>query len=479
MQGVPPIQPTLGSSRDLDLFPAQGDLTTPIETLVTRPPLAVSAEATVAEAAAKMREAGTSSALVNDDPPGILTDRDLRGRVVAERLAPDTPVRAVMSRPLESSPADTPIFDALRRMLELNIHHLPLTRGGKIVGIVSDTEVLRHQARSPLALLDRIERLEGTDDLQGYSREVTGVAGSLFEGGLGVAQIGRVLATLGDALARRLLAIAEHELGPPPCPYAWIVLGSEGRSEQVLLSDQDNALVYLREGDGAHDYFEALAGRVVDGLIGAGYPRCPGGYMATNWFRPLREWEALFRRWTEVPEPQALLEAQVFLDFRRVAGDLSLEPLDRLLVAGGRRELFMHHMAQAALNFRPPVRTLGRIKTSDGAIDLKVAGIAATVMLARLYALSAGARERSTLRRLEAASEAGTLSRSGAEVLGETFRFLTRLRLQQQLRSVRAGEPPSNRVLLEGLSPLERRRLREALQAVRKLQDATALRFHR
>ncbi|HYM56334.1 MAG TPA: putative nucleotidyltransferase substrate binding domain-containing protein, partial [Solirubrobacteraceae bacterium] len=139
--------------------------------------------------------------------------------------------------------------------------------------------------------------------------------------------------------------------------------------------------------------------------------------------------------------------------------------------------LFLHQMARAALTFRPPLGPFGRIHTDEGAVDLKAGGIAATVMLARVYALAAGAGARPTLERLAAAADAGTLSRSGAEILAETFRFLTRLRLQEQLRSLRAGEPPSNRVLLEALSPLERRRLKEALQAVRTQQNATALRY--
>lgn len=478
MEPTSQIEPALDGVGGLEASRLGEDLTTPIGALVSRPPLAVSPEATVAEAALAMREAGTSSALITDEPPGIVTDTDLRSRVLAERLSPDTPVRAVMSSPLELFPADTPLFEALRRMLERGVHHLPVTRGGRIVGIVRDTELLRHQARSPLLLVNRVEHLEQPADVPAdYSREVARIAEALFEGGLGVVQIARVLATVNDALVKGLLGLAERELGPPPCPYSWVVLGSEGRMEQVLLSDQDNALVYLEDGGDARAYFTSLASRVVDGLIQAGFPRCPGGYMATNWCRPLANWEALFRQWLEVPEPQALLEAQIFLDFRAVHGGLSLEPLDEILLAGGRRALFLHQMARAALTFRPPLGPFGRIHTDEGAVDLKAGGIAATVMLARVYALAAGAGARPTLERLGAAADAGTLSRSGAEILAETFRFLTRLRLQEQLRSLRAGEPPSNRVLVEALSPLERRRLKEALQAVRKLQDATALRY--
>jgi CBS domain-containing protein len=478
MERTGQLDPALGTAHGLAASRVGEELTTPIGSVASGSPVTVSPDASVAEAARAMRDAGASAALVTDEPPGIVTHRDLGERVLAAGLDPGTPVLAVTSRPLEAFPAGMPVFEALRRMLELGVHHLPVTRGDQVVAILRDTDLLRHQLRSPLPLLDRIEAIPRLVDApRDYAREVAGVAQTLFAGGLGVAQIGGVLAALSDALTRRLLILAQLELGPPPCAYSWILLGSEGRREQVLLSDQDNALVYAEDAPGARDYFPALASLTVDGLIAAGFPRCPGDYMATTWCKPLAEWQALFAGWVEVPEPQALLEAQIFLDFRAVHGGLSLEPLHRILASGGRRALFLHNLARAVLRFRPPLGPLGRIRTEDGWIDLKTGGIGTIVMLARLYALAGGAAARSTLERLEAAADAGTLSRAGAEILGESLRFLTRLRLQEQIRSLQCGEEASNRVRLEALTPLERRRLLEALRAVRKQQDAAALRF--
>jgi CBS domain-containing protein len=456
------------------------ELTTPLGSLVSRPPVVMGPDASVAEVAHAMRNAGASAALIAAEPAGIVTHRDLSERVVAAGLAPDALATAVMTSPLESFPHTMPVFEALRRMLELGVHHLPVTRAGRVVAILRDTDLLRHQLRSPLPLLSRIEALGGLADVPtDYSREVTSIADTLLAGGLGVTQIGGVLAAVSEALVRRLLVLAERELGPPPCPYAWIALGSEGRREQVLLSDQDNALVYARDDGDAGAYFDSLAGLAVDGLLAAGFPRCPGGYMATRWCKPLAEWEATFGRWVQVPEPQALLEAQIFLDFRPVHGELSLEPLARILLAGGRSGRFLHNLARAVLRFRPPVGPLGRVR---GTVDLKAGGIGPIVMLARLYALAAGVPARSTLDRLDAAAETGTLSRAGAEILGESFRFLTRLRLQEQIRDLRQGglrqgDLPDDDVVVEALSPLERRRLSEALRAVRKQQEAAALRF--
>ena len=462
----------------LDATRVGGDLATPIEALVSRPLLFLDPKATVADAASAMRGAGTNSVLIAGDPPGIVTDRDLRNRVLAAKLDPGTPVSAVMSRPLRSLPADTTVLGALLWRLEQDVHHLPLTRGGRIVGVVTDTDLLRHQATSPLALLRRIEALDrGADALGGYAREVASAAEELVIGGLDVLQIARVIATLNDALTVRLLRRAEIALGPPPCPYAWLTLGSGGRMEQVLLSDQDNALAYLEDTDGARAYFEALAGRVVDGLIAAGFPPCPGGYMATNWCRPMADWRALFREWVTVPEPQALLEAEVFMDFRAVHGALSLQPLEAILASAGGRGLFLHQLARAALKFRPPLGAFGRLHRDQGTIDVKTGGIAAVVMIARLHALAAGATPRPTLERLEAAVAGETLSRGGAEALADTFRFLTRLRLRAQLSSLHTGEQLGNRVDPDALSAFERRRLREALRAVRRQQEATGLRF--
>jgi CBS domain-containing protein len=455
-----------------------GDLATPVEALISRPPLFVEPDATVAQTARAMHEAGISSALIAGEPLGIVTDSDLRSRVLAADLDADTPVRAVMSRPLRSLPAGTTVFGALLWRLEQGFHHLPLTRDGRIAGVVTDTDLLRHQATSPLALLRRIEGLDSaTDALAGYAGEVAAVAEALLKGGLDVLQIARVIATLNDALTVRLLRQAEDALGPPPCPYAWLTLGSGGRMEQVLLSDQDNALAYLEDTEPARAYFDALATHVVAGLIAAGFPPCPGGYMATNWRRSLAEWRELFRGWVEIPAPQALLEAEVFMDFRSVHGELALEPLDAILASAGRRGLFLHQLARAALTFRPPLGRFGRLRRDGGTIDLKAGGIAAIVMLARLHSLAAGATPRPTLERLDAAADAGTLSRGGSEALADTFRFLTRLRLREQLRNLHAGAALGNRIDPDALSAFERRRLKEALRAVRRQQEATGLRF--
>jgi len=447
----------------------RADLFTPVGRLVRRPPLYIPPESPVAEAARKMAREGVSSLLVEGEPLGILTDRDLRNRVLAQEKPPSTPVGEVATRPLFALPASTPLYEALAAMVERGIHHLALEEGGRVVGVVTHTDLV--PATSPLLLLKRVERLE----LGRYAEEVAHLVHSLVQSGLPPSGIGRVVAGLNDALIRRLLKEAEARLGPPPIPYSFMVFGSEGRREQALLTDQDNALVLQEAGHEA--YFQALAEHVVGGLIQAGIPECKGGYMATRWRMPLKDWMATFQKWMEAPEPQALLETQIFFDFRSVAGELSLAPLEAAILQGAKRGVFLYHLARAALEFRPPLGFLGRVRTEGGYVDLKRHALAPIVALARLYALMAGSRALGTEERLKAAAQAGTLSQEGAERLGEAFAFFFGLRLRAQLQAWEKGAPLENRVLWGALSPGEKRRALEGFRAIQEIQESTAARF--
>ena len=455
----------------------QLDLTLPVGELITRPPVFVSRRSTVGEAAQVMRQHQISSVLVEGQPLGILTDRDLRNRVLAAGKGPETPLEEVMSAPVKTLPASAPLFEAISFMVSQGIHHLPLEQDGKIIGLVTDTVFLRQQTKSPLYLLRKLERTHGLDDLKGYDQEQGGIAAYLLAGGLGASEIGRSISSLNDQLVRILLRLAEERLGPPPTAYAWIVFGSEGRMEQALLTDQDNALVYAEESPEAQRYFAELAEYVVGGLIQAGFPPCPGGYMATCWCKPIREWQRLFRHWVEMPTPRELLEAQIFFDFRKVYGQLSLEPLEETMASSGEHTIFLAHLARASLQFRPPIGFFRQIREEDGGVDIKKGGIAPIVSLARVYALEAGSQARGTVERLKAAVREKKLSQEGAETLIEAFGFLMRLRLHQQLASLRQGLPPDNKIRLEHLSSLERRHLKEAFLQIRQMQEVMSQRF--
>jgi CBS domain-containing protein len=451
--------------------PTEQSLALPVKYLIKRPPVFIDEVATIAQAASVMQNARIGSVLVRANPPGIITDRDLRGRVLAAGLGSEIPVRRVMSQPLKTLDSDAPVFVALHLMLEENIHHLALLEEGKIVGLISSSDLLQHEGSSPLYLRRTLETLEAPARLAQYSREVAVMVETLFRSGLGAVEIGRIVSSLNDALVKRLVSLAERDLGPAPTAFAWVVFGSEGRLEQALLTDQDNALIYGEESETARVYFAALAERVVNGLIQVGFPPCAGGFMATRWRRSLEEWCSLFARWVRTPEPQALLDAAIFFDFRPVAGALSLAPLDEILAGTGTEKTFIAHLAEGALA-HPPLGFFNRIRSDDGRVDVKKGGLAPIVGLARAAALAGGSLERSTLERLAVAGKSGTILRQDeASELAEIFQLLLYLRLRQQLASLQANCPLDHNVHLNALSTLERRHLKEGFVMIRRIQD--------
>lgn len=455
----------------------QPDLAIPVSTLVRGPVVRVARDATVGDAARLMADRSVSSVLVDSDPPGIVTDRDFRRRVLAAGRGPDTPVLEVCSAPLKTVSAECPVYEAWRILLDAGVHHLPVTRGGAIVGVLSATDLLKCTAAGPVAVMKRVERLGGRDALPGYATKVAEMASSLFNGGLEPTVIGGFVARLNDTLVTRILRWAEAELGPPPTPYAWLVFGSEGRMEQMVLTDQDNALVWGEDAPGAREYFAALAEKAIADLQAAGFPRCAGGYMATGWQGALAAWEDRFRGWLERPTPQALLEASIFFDFRAVHGHLDVTRLRAVSSRAAGAHTFLSAMAKSAVTFRPPGGLGLRLRSESSQFDMKLKGISPIVFLARVYGLESGARSSNTLDRLRASVEAGLIEKDTCETLSEAYRFLLRVRLRTQIRAIAAGQPPSNLVSLSDLSSMERSRLRDAFRAIEVWQERAAYHY--
>ncbi len=456
----------------------QPDLSQEAGRLVRRPPVWVEPGVTVAEAARVMRDAGLSAVLVRTDPPGILTDCDLRNRVLAEGLPADTSVERVSSSPIWTMPAETPIYEAWSELLDANRNHLALVRDGEVVGVVASTDLMRSSAQGPVAAIRSVERLSSRDGLTGYGARVAEMVSSLLAARLDPVNIAQLVARLNDALLRPILRWAETDLGPPPAPYAWLALGSEGRMEQTLLTDQDNALVYADAGEGSRAWFQAFAERVNDDLVAAGFPRCPGGYMARNWLGPMSGWCERFRSWIHAPSPQALLEAAIFFDYRRVAGKLDVDPLQSEIGAARDQPIFLRALTGEAMRFSPPKMLLLRLRGSSSVVDLKKQGISPIVFLARCHALEVGTTARHTLERIEAAERAGLLTGDTKDNVSEAYRFLVGLRLRLQLRMLVEGKPVVDEVPLSELTPVERTRLKESFRAVEAWQ-ALASYHHR
>jgi CBS domain-containing protein len=448
----------------------QADLSQDVGQLVRRSAVWIDADATVGQAARAMRNERISSLLVRTDPPGIVTDRDFRARVLAEGRGPGIPVTDVLSRPLRTVSAGTPVFEAWKALLEAGVHHLAVERDGAIVGVLTSTDLLKCSAQGPVSVLRSVERLSGRESLPGFGRRVAEMTSALLAGGLEANTIAGFVGRLGDALLRRILAWAEADLGPVPVPYAWLEFGTAGRMEQTLLTDQDNALAYADEGAARRDWFQAFAERVNGDLETAGYPRCLGGRMARRWHATLSEWIAQF---TECIDERPH-DAAVFFDLRKVGGDLDVAPLEAALARAPQQRLFLRRLAKAALQSTPPAGFLLRDSSN---IDLKSQGISAVVHLARCYAIEVGSAARNTLDRLDAAREAGLMGDAVHADVTEAYRYLLGLRLRAQLRLLAAHEPLTSDVHVADLSALERNRLKDSLRAIRRWQEKAAYHY--
>ena len=451
----------------------QPDLSVEVGRLVRRPAVWVAAEATVGDAARVMHRERISSVLVRTDPPGIVTDRDFRNRVLADGLGPATPVARVLSRPLKTVEAGAPVYAAWNRLLDAGVHHLAVTRNGEVAGVLTSSDLLR-TAQGPMAVLRQVERLATRDGLPEYAGRLAEMAATLLKGGLDAMVIAGFVARLDDTLVGRILRWAEVELGEPPAPYAWIAFGSGGRSEQTLVTHQENALVLADEGADRRDWFQAFAGRVNADLVAAGFPESRGGQVARQLLGTRSEWA---RRLADCIEEPRLHDAALYFDFRRLGGTLDLEPLEEVLTRAGREPLFLRFLARQAMELRPPQLLLLRLQGESSTVDLRRHGLLPLAFLARCYGLEVGSRARGTLERIEAARKAGLIGEEAHAAVSQAFQFLLGLRLRVQLRRMQRGEEPRDEVPLSELTAIERTRLKDAFRAIGSWQEKAAFHF--
>lgn len=453
--------------------------------LMTKNPISIGESATARDAARLMRERDVSCLLVTraERLVGILTSGDLSRRVVAEGLAGDVPVSEIMTPEPVSIGSGALGFDALNAMTECGIIHLPIVDRGRLVGIVTASNLVRHQVASSVFIIADLEKQHRFEDLAQSIAKVPELLVQLVGAGASAYNVGRIITSVTDALTRRLIALAKLELGPAPSPYLWLACGSQGRSEQTGISDQDNCLILHDEYDAkAHGaYFEKFATFVCAGLDACGYYFCPGEMMATNprWRQPLKVWRGYFEGWITKPDPMAQMLASVMFDLRPIHGDETLygDLQKRTLVAASKNSIFRAHMAANCLKHQPPLglfRGFALIRSGEhkNTVDLKLAGVVPIVDLARLYALEGSIEEVNTRGRLEAAIERGVLSAEGGGDLLDAYDLIAGTRLEHQAEQVRAGQKPDNFMSPASLSALERNHLKEAFGVVKALQSA-------
>jgi CBS domain-containing protein len=421
--------------------------------------------------------ATTAAVVVVGGEIGIVTDRDMRVRVVAGPVGADAPVSAIATVPARTTRPDEPVDSALVRMLELGVHHLPLVDGDEVVGLLTDIDLLGHQRRDAFRLRSEIGRAGDVEAVAGAGRRIPEALGGLIRAGTEADHVGFVIAALVDAMVARLLELGSDALGGEPAPYAWVALGSAGRREQGLVTDQDHALVYA-DGAEEHDgWFRSLATFVVEGLERGGLPRCESKVMASEdgWRGSVGWWRSRFAEWMDVSDDKAAFLTGLAFDGRQVAGALDAEDLFAGAVElASANHAFIKRLIHLVAEVRIPVGFLGGLVMTDEGehtgLDVKHGGVLPVTEMARIFALRAGTRATGTIRRLELATSAGLIDRDTAEGLEEAYRLFRDLRLRHQLENRDRGRGPEELVNPSELGPLERRALRDAFRLVREVQ---------
>ncbi len=522
---LPPGNPQDGLRGQVPVSPisgAQHTMTSLLWALLRKPPVACAPSVPVREVLAHMRaqRVGAMVAVHADfTPAGILTERDVIERVVLDATALDAPLSRLMTPNPVSLDENASAFDAALLMARHGVRHVPVTRGGRLIGMVSERDLFALQ-RTGMREVSRTINQAGTDaELAAAAADVRLLARQLLAQGMAIEQLTQLIVALNDrVMARAIELTAELTADPagvstanpvaPPIAnpaanaaetpaakpaartlatgqidFCWIVLGSEGRMEQTISTDQDNGLIFLPVDTAAtgpvRAQLLAAAARINQSLAQAGFPLCKGGIMASNpaWCLSLSEWQARFDDWLHNPAPAALLNAAIFFDLRPMHGNAALASRLHhwLLDQAQQRPAFLRMLAQNALQTAPPLTVFGTLAAS-GKVDLKGAGARLFIDAARVLALAQGITATHTAQRLRlaAAGAPGTASAQETEAMVDAFHFIQSLRLKRQFKAMEDGGLP-NEIELASLNQLDHRILQEAFHQARKLQSRLRL----
>ena len=464
----------------------------PVGSLLGRSPVHAASTITIQQAAQVMAEQRISALMLIDNGrlSGIVTDRDLRSKVVATGRDLDDLVSEVMTRdPITIGP-EARLFEVLLEMTSRAIHHLPVVHENKVLGLISSGDVMRLDRAHPIYLAGDISRQHDAEGVAQICRRIPKLVTEYIEADASAAEISRLLSSISDSATRTLIKLAEDDLGPAPTVegrpvgWAWVALGSQARHEARLGSDQDHCIVLddaaAKLTDEQRGWFTRVAARVVDGLEAGGYPRCHGEVMATKWCHTATQWRQQISHWLNTPDSMEVLHAQIFFDARAVHGkrDLVEEQLGWLSTQAPDATRFLSHLAVQAVNYTPPLGffkgfVLERGGEHADTLDLKAASHA-IIQIARCHALALGSTEVGTEARLEVAAHHGKLDPQLAAALIDSAEFIHHLRLRHQAEELRMGRKPDNYIAPRELNPLDQRTLKEAFEVISRALKSLA-----
>ncbi|RTZ96757.1 MAG: signal transduction protein [Deltaproteobacteria bacterium] len=466
----------------------------PISSICSLEPVFGKTTMSIQETAGIMDHSQISALFLKDqagDCVGVVTERDLARRVVATGRDISEPASEIMSAPLITFPVDAPIFEACMAMIQQDIRHLAVhDSNNQVIGILSSRDIIRNRSQSPLFLIRETEESGCMAEIIEKQHRLPSVLRELVANGAYAKNLTRFISTFSDVILNKIIRFTLDELGPPPIKFAFMILGSDGRFEQTLKTDQDNAIIYEDIADESEKeinaYFLRFGEKACTLLDQAGYSFCTGGVMAKNpsWCLPLSEWKKNFTNWIHAAGPEDLLNASIFFDFRCGYGAADLvDQLQKFLFESlEERSGFFSYMTENALHFRPPlgffrnfvVESRGKHRSK---FDIKSAMLP-IVDFARIYGLKNKIETTNTLERLHSLKLNGVLTPTQYEEIEKAYSFLMQLRLVRQITAILdEGQAPDNYINPKKLTQIEQKMLKEIFKRIEAFQSKMKLDF--
>lgn len=473
----------------------QQSLTSPLSAIIRRAPVTCAPDTTVREVLARMHELRVGSMIAIDDqgrPQGILTLPDVLERIALPQINLDQPVIGIMTTQLTFLPPQALAYEAALTMAKQGFRHVLVVNNERLVGLVSEKDLFALQRVGLRQIGSAIRHANNVDEFRQSAADIRRMAHNMMAQGVAAEQLTQFISTFNDLLTSRVVELeyAASGIAALSDRLCWIALGSEGRFEQTLSTDQDNALIFrVPDGmtaDGVREVMLPVARRINETLALCGFPLCRGNVMASNpqWCLSLEEWKRTFSNWISNGTPVALLHASIFFDFRAVFGTGALAEELRLWLVRVATEnsRFLHQMAQNAMSIRPPLGVVRDfVVGKEHTLDLKLNGITPFVDAARIFSLAAGVTQTSTIQRLRVSAAKLKIHPAEVEAWIDAFLFIQVLRMRHHDEGQEQGlsdEALNNLIDPEALHELDRRILKEAFRQARKLQARLALEYH-
>src|SRR6056297_95859 len=453
-----------------------------ISSVIRRNVLFCSANNSIKDAAILMKQHRCGSILIKQDGRfiGITTDQDFRNKVVADELKISNPISDIMSSPLISIQEHSSVFEAFIKIVKAEIKHLAVINNeNDAIGVISNSDLINAQGKLPFLFIKEINKAVSYKEISKKQKQLPQSISTVINEGAKAQNINNFVTAITDAILEKLITFAIDELGPPPVKFAFMVMGSEGRKEQTLKTDQDNAIIFEdvneEELESVNAYFLKLGEHVCNMLDKTGYDFCKGNIMAKNpkWCQPVSIWKKYFKEWIYNASPEALLQISIFFDFRLGYGDSNLVnklreyPFDIL----GNGKGFFKYMAANTTQFRLPIGFFGNfIVESKGkfknTFDIKKP-MMLVVDFARIYALQNKISATNTMERLELLYKKNVISEADYNDISHSYSYMMNLRFINQINGIiNEGAEPNNNINPKTLSRIEQQTLKEIFKKI-------------